>query len=137
LKDCSKGLLTLVLVTIFSGCSSTDDIAELAASQPIKYESRCGIHENTREENLKMDKSASLLYVSPPKYPVYAALNGIEGYVRLEFDISENGKTTNINVIESFPGNVFDKVAVIALSGWQYESNASQCTSVQLEFKLS
>jgi TonB family protein len=135
LKGYKKIFVTLIFVIIFGGCSSTDDIAELAG-QAVKYESRCGIHDNTREDNLKMNKHASLLSTSPPKYPVYAARNGVEGYVRLEFDISENGNPININVIESFPAAVFDKVAVTALSGWQYESVASQCIPVQLDFKL-
>jgi TonB family protein len=49
-----------------------------------------------------------------PEYPADAFLNGIEGYVILEFTVTRLGKVKDIKVIESGPEGVFDDAAVAA-----------------------
>jgi len=73
-----------------------------------------------------------------PKYPIDAAKNRITGYVQLAFDVSRTGDVSNINVIESSPTGVFDKVATKALSQWKYKAsvNGSQQSTVQLDFMM-
>ncbi|WP_133406896.1 energy transducer TonB [Parashewanella tropica] len=53
-------------------------------------------------------------------YPPEAEENRIEGWIRLSYDIGPNGKTININVIESFPQGVFDNSAKEAFSNWYW-----------------
>ena len=122
-------LFPAIILLVF-GCNSTD------LNTIAKYDSRCGIHSNTYEENLNQSSHGRLLSTKPPKYPAEAAVKGIEGYVKMEFDISENGKPININVIESFPATVFDKGAIYSLKGWRYEPIASTCNSIRLDFTL-
>lgn len=112
------------------GCASTE------TSEVVKYDSRCGIHSNTLEENSKQSTHGRLLSTKPPKYPVEAIRKRIEGYVKLEFDISERGEPINISVIESSPANVFDQAAIYSFKGWRYEPIASICNSIQLDFEL-
>ena len=56
-----------------------------------------------------------------PRYPRQALLNGIEGYVRLEFTILEDGTVKDVVVAESRPGQVFDRSAVLAVMKWKFK----------------
>ncbi|WP_339721798.1 M56 family metallopeptidase [uncultured Paraglaciecola sp.] len=78
-----------------------------------------------------------------PKYPVKAAQNKQEGSVILQFDIAKDGSTDNIQVIESVPQQVFDKVSVTALKQWTYKpriqgGQAQRQTglTVQLDYRM-
>ena len=78
-----------------------------------------------------------------PKYPIEAAQNKQEGSVILQFDIAKDGSTDNIQVIESFPQQVFDKVSVTALKQWTYKpriqgGQAQRQTglTVQLDYRM-
>jgi TonB family protein len=86
---------------------------------------------------------ASLEETSNPTYPIYAAKNGIEGYVKMSFDISENGEPINIRVLKSVPEKIFDKAAIKALSNWRYapktkngQAVTQQNLKVQLDFNM-
>ncbi len=126
--------LTVLVGLLIAGCSSTGN--DTASYEVAKYESRCAVQASTIGEGSDKPKSAKPLSVQSPKYPRFAAANRIEGYVKLEFDISKQGKPSNINVIESYPAGVFDQQAIQALRGWQYESIARDCNEVHLDFKI-
>lgn len=79
-----------------------------------------------------------------PVYPVSAAQANQEGFVTLQFDITETGATDNIKVVKSSPAGVFDSSAVKAMEQWQYKprvqsGKAQRQTGilVQLDFKLA
>jgi TonB family protein len=78
-----------------------------------------------------------------PKYPVAAARDNQEGSVILQFDITQDGSTDNIEVMESFPQQVFDKNAITALKQWTYKpriqggkAQRQSGLKVQLDFRL-
>lgn len=73
-----------------------------------------------------------------PRYPVKAAEEGIAGFVQLKFDVSADGKVSNVNVIKSNPSDIFDKEAVRALKEWQYNATGQEHKGqlVQLDFEL-
>lgn len=56
-----------------------------------------------------------------PLYPESAAERGIEGYVLLEFTVTETGATADPVVIESQPQGVFDQAAVKAVLKFKYK----------------
>ena len=56
----------------------------------------------------------------PPTFPQEARIKGVEGYVLLKFDISEQGKAENIEVIKAEPRNLFEKEAKNAVRKWRY-----------------
>jgi len=56
-----------------------------------------------------------------PLYPQSAASRGIEGYVLLEFTVTETGATADPVVIESQPKGVFDQAATKAVLKFKYK----------------
>jgi TonB family protein len=123
--------LALILASLsLTGCASSKN------NEVVKYSSRCEITSINSEENSKQPTHERLLSTTPPKYPVKAIKKRIEGYVKLEFDISERGEPININVIESSPAKVFDQAAINSFKNWRYEAIASTCNKVQLDFEF-
>jgi TonB family protein len=54
-----------------------------------------------------------------PKYP--AAAKGVEGWVRVEFYVTPQGRTERVRVLQSEPAGVFDAAAVEAMEGTRFE----------------
>lgn len=121
----------IITASIIFGCKSTEKNS--VNNAVIKYDSRCEFHSDAKDD---YSKHGTLISTKPPRYPADAAVNGQEGYVILEFDITEKGKPVNINIIESLPANTFDEAAIYSLKGWQYEPIASICARVRLDFTL-
>jgi protein TonB len=78
-----------------------------------------------------------------PKYPMQAARDGKEGWVKLSFTINEIGGVEDVEVIEAQPKRVFDKEAKRALRKWKYRPKVvdgkamrQAGLSVQLDFKM-
>lgn len=54
-----------------------------------------------------------------PKYP--ASAKGVEGWVRVEFYVTPEGKTERVRVLSSEPAGVFDAAAVDAMESARFE----------------
>lgn len=57
-----------------------------------------------------------------PLYPEAARAQGIEGWVRLRYDIASDGRVENLRVLESSPPGVFDAAAMAAVAQWRYRA---------------
>lgn len=57
----------------------------------------------------------------PPPYPRKAALDGIEGWVRLAIEIDARGRVRDVQVLEATPRGVFDQAAIQAVRGWTWK----------------
>lgn len=55
-----------------------------------------------------------------PQWPREALLQGIEGWVRVEFTIMPDGSVANPQVIESEPRRMFDRQALRAIQRWRF-----------------
>ncbi len=60
------------------------------------------------------------LTASEPAYPPQARRNGIEGWVELEFTITESGAVRDVEVVGAEPRGVFDQAAAEALARWRF-----------------
>jgi TonB family protein len=86
---------------------------------------------------------ATALERQPPKFPVDAARNGNEGWVKLSFVVDENGAVVDPIIEDSSGIRDFEKASMRAIKKWQYSpamrdgKNIEQCrNSVQLDFAL-
>lgn len=55
-----------------------------------------------------------------PDYPPRALNRGIEGWVQVQFTITEQGTVTDAIVVDSSPANIFDDAAIKAILRWRY-----------------
>jgi len=56
-----------------------------------------------------------------PQYPRRAALAGIEGWVKVEFTITETGSVTDPRVVDSKPPRIFNEAAIRAILKWKFK----------------
>jgi len=83
------------------------------------------------------------LYRVPPRYPSRAARKRVEGWVKIEFIITELGTVQDPEVVESFPSSVFNRAALRAILKWKFKPKlvsgvpVKQRAIQRLEFKMS
>jgi protein TonB len=79
----------------------------------------------------------------PPRYPSRAASRRIEGWVKIEFTITEEGTVKDAVVVDSHPKNIFDQAALSAIKRWKFKAKiiggeAFEQRALQvLQFKLA
>jgi periplasmic protein TonB len=66
-----------------------------------------------------------------PEYPPRALSRGIEGWVQVQFTISETGSVIDAIVVDSSPKNVFDEAALKAIGRWRYNPKVEGAVAVQ------
>lgn len=77
-----------------------------------------------------------------PMYPRDAALAGIEGWVKVEFTITEIGTVKDPKVIEADPPRMFNREAVRAILKWKFKPRVVEGVAVErratqiIEFSL-
>ena len=94
--------------------------------------------------DIRSDSRAVPIVRIEPQYPRKAAIQGIEGWVLLQFDISPTGSVRNIKILNSKPTNMgFERAAARALQKWKYRPTMEEGKAisqigekVQLDFKL-
>ncbi|MCB0412523.1 MAG: energy transducer TonB [Bdellovibrionales bacterium] len=79
------------------------------------------------------DKSLTPLVRVQPQMPRKAAMEGIEGWVRLRFDVTEDGSVDNVSVVNSKPPRVFDSSARQALLKWRYKPQVVDGKPIRME----
>jgi protein TonB len=79
----------------------------------------------------------------PPRYPMRAARRRIEGWVKVEFTITEQGTVKDPVVVESHPADIFDRAALSAIRRWKFKPKIIDGVPFEqraiqiLKFKLS
>lgn len=68
----------------------------------------------------------------PPVYPRYAQSRGLEGYVIIEFIVTESGKVISPQIIEANPEGVFDNAALRAVKNYKYKPKMVDGSSVDV-----
>jgi len=72
-----------------------------------------------------------------PRYPRKAALEGVEGWVKLRFDLDEKGSPLNLKVVNSMPEGVFVDVSIKAVKQWKFKVDGSKENLVYtLEYEM-
>jgi protein TonB len=66
-----------------------------------------------------------------PDYPQRALSRGLEGWVQVQFTISETGAVIDPIVVDSSPKGIFDDAALKAISRWRYNPKIEGAVAVQ------
>ncbi len=89
------------------------------------------------------DREAVPLMQTAPAYPVIALQKGLEGWVKLNFDVDSAGFAQNITIVDASHRKVFDKEAKRALRQWKFQPGTENGMAtglsnqkVTMEFKL-
>jgi protein TonB len=65
-----------------------------------------------------------------PDYPQRALSRGIEGWVQVQFTITETGSVADASVVAADPPNIFDDAAIKAILRWRYNPMVQDGTPV-------
>ena len=77
-----------------------------------------------------------------PVYPTKAQASGIEGWVELDFTVTEEGQVADISVHNASPPGIFDSAASAALAQWRFRpvehdaKPAAQRARLRIRFTL-
>jgi protein TonB len=88
------------------------------------------------------DFNAAYLRNAPPRYPLIARRNGVEGTVRLKVFVSRDGRAGQVQLDRSSGSSALDSAAVEAVKNWQFaparrgEEIIESWVIVPLVFKL-
>ncbi|MEQ1975575.1 TonB system transport protein TonB [Xenorhabdus sp. SGI240] len=92
---------------------------------------------HTINENVGTRSGPKALNRPDPIYPSRAKQLGTEGTVKVKFDIDENGRVRNIEIISANPKNVFDREVKNAMRKWRYEKIPATGHLTTIEFKTT
>ena len=111
-----KNTIILILLLLITGCTNS----KFTRSYPsgLQVTGNCERPYSKNVDIIDNNKEAVPCAIEPPGYPKLAATKGIEGYVKLKFDILTDGKATNIKLLEAVPEGVFEWGARKALKNW-------------------
>ncbi|WP_459581711.1 TonB family protein [Dickeya oryzae] len=71
-------------------------------------------------------------------YPVRARSMGVEGQVRLRFDVTPSGTVTNIRVLSENPDGMFSSDVIKDMARWRYQAGSPAIDqTVSVIFRLS
>ena len=77
------------------------------------------------------DSDAIPIVKVPPQYPRRASQRGIEGWVLLEFTVTETGAVLNPIVIDANPPGIFNRSAIRMINKWKYKPLIKKSKAVQ------
>lgn len=66
-----------------------------------------------------------------PMYPREAAMAGIEGWVKVEFTITETGSVKDPRIVDAQPPRVFNREAVRAILKWKFKPRVVEGVAVE------
>lgn len=101
-----RKLLTILICSTLISCASTQ---KDQSTDPTVYQLD------------QVDAPTKWIIHIEPMYPIKAAEEKVEGWVKMSAVITENGKVTAIQVLDSQPKGVFEKEAKRAFSKWLYK----------------
>ena len=68
----------------------------------------------------EIDHPLTPLVQVPPIYPMRARRRGIEGWVKVRFIVTEEGRVEDIRVLASRPQKIFDRPVLRCVSDWRF-----------------
>jgi protein TonB len=106
------------------------DLADLRAAVASAQQQAAAAAAQPKLPPLKMTRPPR------PKYP--ASAKGVEGWVRVEFYVTPEGRTERVRVMQSEPAGLFDAAAIAAMESArfeEFESTESRLAVQRIVFK--
>ncbi|XTD80808.1 TonB family protein [Proteus vulgaris] len=72
-----------------------------------------------------------------PEYPPRARAVGMEGSIKVRFDVDADGRVDNVEIISADPKNVFERDVKRAMRQWRYEKIPYKGKVIVIEFKMT
>lgn len=79
----------------------------------------------------QLDEPLTPVTKIPPVYPMRARRKGIEGWVKVRFEVDEQGRVQQLQVLEGKPRGVFDKSVIQCVSKWRYKPGTVEGIAVR------
>ncbi len=89
--------------------------------------------------NIMMADDLIPLSMLPPQYPPTARARDIEGWVELVFTVTAEGTVADVQIVDSEPGEVFDRAAQDAAQRWRFRAvvEDGQAISVLAQIRIN
>ena len=100
--------------------ASVLETAAIAAVSRFRFDLGKPATEVLHKIDFSLDQQYQPLSRVEPEYPEQALMDYIEGYVILQYDITETGSVENPLVLEASPPKVFDQSAINAVKQFKY-----------------
>ncbi|PCN68759.1 energy transducer TonB [Yersinia pestis] len=108
----------------------SDEAALVANNAPVKSAPVAST------PGLSTSAGPKALSKAKPSYPARALALGIEGQVKVLYDIDESGRVTNVRVLEATPRNTFEREVKQVMRKWRFEAVAAKNYVTTIVFKL-
>ncbi|AHK21232.1 energy transducer TonB [Yersinia similis] len=108
----------------------SDEAALVANNAPVKSAPVAST------PGLSTSAGPKALSKAKPSYPARALALGIEGQVKVQYDIDENGRVANVRVLEATPRNTFEREVKQVMRKWRFEAVAAKNYVTTIVFKL-
>ncbi|MCW8857521.1 MAG: TonB family protein [Kangiella sp.] len=124
-------------VSFYASLNETlNEEALKVALEPIYKNTDRRSEAEIRREDPKILKSVA------PLYPREASYKGVEGWVTFSYQVDGEGSPVEINVVDSYPGNVFIRNTLKAVKRWKFKLPSGdkpyqEVYKFKLEFTLS
>lgn len=86
---------------------------------------------NFQQVDHKAEGDIIPVVVIRPMYPREAAMTGTEGWVKVEFTITEAGTVKDPRVIEADPPRIFNREAIRAILKWKFKPRVVEGVAVE------
>jgi TonB family protein len=73
------------------------------------------------ESTVKALPAARAIWLEQPEFPIAARLSGIEGWVTVNYKIEENGRVSDVQIVDAKPRKVFESAVRKAVRNWRFE----------------
>ena len=108
-------ITTLVLCISLAACAEFERIPADNYVSKINLSGACNLQAISADgEYLPIQKVR-------PNYPTQALTGGLEGYVIVEFEVTETGSVRNIKVVEANPSRIFNQAAIDTAQKFSYQ----------------
>ncbi len=68
----------------------------------------------------QLDAPLTVISRMPPVYPLHAKRRGIQGWVKVSFLVDEQGRVSQVKVVEAEPAGIFEQSVIRCVSAWKF-----------------